>query len=72
MKVTVSINVQADELSVIAEEAMRELGALHPGADWSIEEVNIWGRQDAASRDDGLVTIWNAEVKATATVDLSV
>lgn len=70
MQVTTTINVQADALEVIVTEALKELNSLH-NADWTIDEVNIWGRQDAASKNDELVTIWNAEVKASATVDLS-
>lgn len=70
MNVTTTINVQADALEVIVAEALKELNSLHK-AEWSIDEVNIWGRQDAASKNDELVTIWNAEVKASATVDLS-
>lgn len=70
MNVTTTINVQADALSVLVTEALKELKSLHP-ADWTITEVKIWGRQDAASKNDELVTIWNAEVTATATVDLT-
>lgn len=71
MKVIVCISVQADALDVIVTEAMKELNSLHQDVDWSIDEVNVYGRQDAASRDEGLVTIFNAEVKASAEVDLN-
>lgn len=70
MKVTATINVQADSLSVLVTEALKELKALH-AAEWTIDDVKVWGRQDAASKNDELVTIWSAEVAASANVDLT-
>lgn len=70
MKVTATISVQADSLEVIVAEALKELNALHT-AEWTIDDIKIWSRQDAASKNEELVTIWSAEVAASATVDLT-
>lgn len=70
MTTKTTISVQADSLQAIVTEATKELNKLHAG-DWTITNVNVWGKQDAASKNDELVTIWSAEVVAEINVDLT-
>lgn len=69
MKTEVEITVEGDSLATIVEQAQKELRSLH-STDWTIDNVRVWGRQDAAARNDGLVTIFSATVEASAEVTL--
>lgn len=68
MKITVRISPNsAADLDTLVSEARKELANLAPDAEWTIDDVDIWGSQDAQSKD-GLLILWNGTVTASAEV----
>lgn len=67
VKLAVSLTVRGADLPAMLEEAQNRLDDLDSSVSWTITEAELWGdmNEPAATRD-GLVSIYSATIRATA------
>ncbi|MFA6046180.1 MAG: hypothetical protein WC718_14445 [Phycisphaerales bacterium] len=65
-KIVVNVSVKGTDLKQMmasAKEQMADLGAVP----WKITQINLWGQDDAATRQ-GMVKLWSASMDLEANI----
>ena len=65
-KIKASVSVSGTDLVAMREEALQNLGELY-ASKWTIEEVDLWGEEDLASKA-GMLRAWRGSFTATAEI----
>lgn len=65
-KVVARITVQGTDLEAMRNEAIEKLSELHGGA-WTVDEVDLWGSEDIASKA-GMLRNWSGSFTCSTTL----
>ena len=66
MKTRMSLTLKGTDLAELAKRALEKADTL-ARADWSIEEAEVWGEEDAQARE-GMVIIFTVNFKLVADI----
>lgn len=69
MKAKIRLTLKGTDLAEMAKTALSKADQLAK-ADWSIEEVDLWGEEDVQSKE-GMVIMFSATFNLVADVEIS-